>query len=428
MTIRRALGIGTVLALIVLGSARGSSAYDVLDMYEGCEATGVKWKTQPAYEVNFEGVSLPDGLGGALATSIFNAVKAEVDSVDAVGGQSFAVSALTKGGAGQPIPDPGDIYMGGVGNNGKSQFSFTMNWLLLLLGVVGYGPVVHDSTTCEILEGDVVLQDPKWYFFGVPKDVGKDYFDTEDILLLEGQDPPLKVWARSTLLHEFLHDLGFAHVGNDYSIMNYGVTAWTNNPAAKQMEPYADDREGLRAVYPQAGAETDVAITNTWVDVADFDPESGTAQQKNLCKPSGGSTYAKGVFSDYCGEGAIVKDDQAILCPGKMVWVRYATSNYGTSAVAGPVEEFWLSEDTVLDVAKDLKSGLTHIDLFNYQKSRSYQKNRGFVVPKNAVVGKDYFTIIRLNGAGKFGPEESVQNNWIPLRGKARIGGAGECS
>lgn len=309
---------------------------------------------------------------------------------------------------------------------------------LLIPGAVGFGPLVWDAGTCEILAADIVLtsQQPGWFDsgpfrfeWGTPASAGEPYWDAHQCVggVSQLHDDCLDYgrFARPVLLHEVLHNLGLAHLPDDYGYMNYGVHPWQNAPESDRVAPLGDDRQALRSFYPAATARPDVAVLNTWF-VPSGDVET-PGEQFRLCKPSPGDRW-NGRFDLKCARphpwnlvpsfehaDGPFDDEYEIpeICPGDSVRVRYATTNLGTTDMSFD-EELWFSIDEQFsgdDLASPDSFGRS-LDGGDSRDSREI-----YASPESLPYDTEFFVIAHLEPDGA---DDAEQNNAIPLRGKIR--------
>ena len=132
-------------------------------------------------------------------------------------------------------------------------------------------------------------------------------------------------------LHECGHSIGLAHeptgtepVGDPWVVctMNPAYAHGGSNGSARVFETHADDRLGARALYPGTGAgQRDLATLNfTWTQA-------------------------------YVGVPFTVFSSPNPINPGADLTIRSGIENRGATAVTNVVQQFWISEDDVLDTA-----------------------------------------------------------------------------
>ena len=118
------------------------------------------------------------------------------------------------------------------------------------------GPTIVDTSTCTIVEANVLLsQSTTWRWF-VPSVYGEKYYNENSVS--GGQR-----YAREVILHELGHNLSLAHSNDSYDYMNAGhrflhARPWSNRPDDKRIEPLPDMRLALRTLYGNGLAEKDV--------------------------------------------------------------------------------------------------------------------------------------------------------------------------
>ncbi len=387
----------TLVAAVLLASATQQASAFNRTTTASCPG-GLEWTADQSFFVNALDVPAAD------QTDMFTLVSEITERISFVGGQWLDLSFAGL----WPFPSSNS---NGINEITKLSIDGTAN-------VLAVATVVYNTSTCEISEADINFDDDDDWFYGVPEDRGKKYFRAQ---LSVGDE----YYARPVALHEFLHTAGLDHTANSYAFLNYGDLPWSNRADEKQIEPLADDREGLRAIYGNSTTETDIAVLNTY-----YDPTStnnGAADQQRLCKPSTGTGFSSSKFDDRCGvtRGGLAGTN--MVCPGDDLYVRYALTNYSTGSLTVD-EELWFSTNLTLNrtAGADKVSPTVHTGNFVGGQS-SEIKARVFEVPEDLAHGQSYWVMSFIDSGPDYGSEESTQNNWIPLRTKITVKSAFLC-
>ncbi|HLL84577.1 MAG TPA: matrixin family metalloprotease [Longimicrobium sp.] len=398
--IRNAALLASLAAAVF--APRSAEAYELLTANGACPG-GIERPADVSLTVN-----TANAASFAEAIQYLAAASEIADRISNVGGQWFDYTTpYTSSSAAFPAPN-----WNGVDETGLADIS------ALGASVIGWGPSDVNTVTCKIEEGDAFLSSNHAWLFNTPSYYGDDYFNAEKHFTYNGV---YSIYGRGTLIHELGHTLGLAHAPASYSYMNYGNRPWSNRATEKQVELLPDDREALRDLYPAATTEIDLAIYNTWYEAA----TSGPADAKLLCRPSGGTAFSPDKFDAYCGVTATGASGPTAVCPGDRVYLRYAITNFGTSAITFN-EEAWFSADKTLDTASDTKSS-TVGPAVTLGAQSSLRTGRSFIVPTTPTRAADYYILVHLNSGATLVNEESQQNNAIPMRIPLRIKAAFFC-
>ena len=396
----------TIQILVILTTTSTALAYTRSTI--GACSSGYQWTSDQTFLIQ------PSGFSSALTQSLMRAATDEVMTrVNNVGGQWFdyRLPLGTASSEPQGQNDINEITLGPLTTGSSSvTLGLTTTWV--------------NTSSCNIVESDVVLNDQIPWVWGVPDDEGVPYYDAENAVDTS-IFPLAEYFARTVLLHELGHSLGLGHSDHSYAFMNYKNRPWSNRIEHKQIEFLPDDREALRHIYPRTGhTEKDVAVLNTWFDSSDVS-SSGAARQKLLCKPSTGSSWSSSQFDTYCGVNGSSYGSTEV-CPGDLLRVRYAMANYGTKSISID-EELWFSSNDWLNRSAGYDIQSPDIHNRTVSANSSFRDGRRFEVPRGLTYDREYFVMVFLNTHSNFSSEESQQNNWIPMRGKVRVKPLREC-
>jgi hypothetical protein len=362
---------------------------------------GVAWAGDHQFSV--QALALPDV---AVALDLMTAAGDVMERINRVGGQSLDFSVMLH----FVLPQVMDVDKLGLAPLGP--------------GVLGRATVWTNTDTCRIVDAEVMLDEARNWHWGQPEEIGRDYYDMTTRVTVGGV---VMHQARPVLMHELLHAAGLAHSDDSYAFMNYGDHPYANRPDAARIDPLPDDREGLRRIYPTAGTERDVEVLNTWFDGDDIS-STGAAEQKRLCQPSKGEAWSPDPYDTRCGIDAQTgAAGSTQVCPGDMLYVRYAMANDGNVAM-NVDEQMWLSRDATLSRGPggDLRSP-TQPGTYLINGQRSVRTARRFAVPNGVAYGQSYHVIMFLDTGAQLGAEDSQQNNWIPLRGSIMVKSRAMC-
>jgi hypothetical protein len=398
-TIRLAVAATALSALSALPLT--AHAYERLTR-SGCP-NGFKWASDPQFSFN------PDGVPAAEEADYRATAELVMERVNLVAGTWLDLT-LPLGTA----STADDMSQNGINEVGMTELDhdadgFTMGW----------GPSYVDTSNCTIAEADLHLTnwtDLTWEW-GLPADQGVNYWEAENSV-------GMTYFARPILLHELGHTYGLAHSDTSYSFMNYKTRPWSNRDDDKRVEPLADDREALRAIYPGSADESDIAVLTTWYDPSQL--SNGAATAFHLCAPSKGSAWSSSIFDETCGVEPDGSNGSVEVCPGDDLRVRYAVTNYGTDTLDAEVE-LWFSENDWLnrDAGFDLQS--PDVVALTASPQSSYRKGNRFDVPAGLTWNQDYYVMIHLNTGADLAGEESQQNNWIPMVGQIHVKSMIDC-
>lgn len=372
-----------------------ASAYHLLTKSGACP-NGFVFAAAAPLAINITNAS------GADAFGLVMAVEEVATRISNVGGQSFNYTPFTIATDAFAIGDSD-----GENDIGLADLSGT--------GAGGMGPTIVDTSTCTIVEANVLLsQSTTWRWF-VPSTYGEQYYNENSVS--GGQR-----YAREVVLHELGHNLSLAHSNDSYDYMNSGSSSsharpWSNRADEKRIEPLPDMRRALQALYGDGAAEKDVAALVTW-----FDDSTGAnpAPQRLLCKPSKGVAFSPGFFDNTCGVNAVGQPGSTSVCPGDTLYTRFAVPNYGTTDMDIDIE-LWFSTDEQLDrISGADKQSPTVLATTTGARSSS-RRGRTFEVPGALLPGTDYYPVIFMNTGSEYTAEESQDNNWIPLRSPVTV-------
>lgn len=324
--------------------------------------------------------------------------------------------------------------------------------------VLAFAALEFDRISCQILAADAWMAPNSIMAPGIPEIYGEPYFDTN--ICLDGVGSNLvnpdqeercggvehPAYFKPILLHEMLHTVGLGHEWDDYSFMNYNSLPWTNDREARQITPLPDDREGLREFYPSRGWESDLSVTNTFINPAktvgrDEPQLSWIGAQERLCRPSTGARFAPGewpddlpeplraldvpeeidVFAPVCGVTERGGMGSQVVCPGDPLFVAYVVSNHGTIP-SDFTEHLRFSRDTELGMA-DMPSPSQFAGRADAE--RSHLETRVFEVPD--LCPGVYHPLVVVDPGDAIHRETSAQNNWIPLRGTVEVSSFPAC-
>lgn len=341
------------------------------------------------------------------AAGLQNAVQILAGRVNAVGGQSFRYNLP----AGNATGGYGWPHFDGVNEVGIA------NLAAVAPGLLGFAPSMTDPVDpCKVIEGDVFLGDGYTWAYDTPTAHGQKYYSANEFFWAG----PTQYWyARVTLLHELLHTLGLGHTITDYAMMNYGIMPWSNQVSNAQLDLLPDDRQALRAVYPDTSTECDTAVLNTFVDPTT--ELNGAAFQKLLCAPATGPGPSGSRFAPHCAFAP-----QTRVCPGDPLYVSYTIANYGTFNETLN-EALWFSKNEILDVTTG--SDIASPTMFSIAtlKGQSYNRWKIYNVPAGVDYDTIYYPIVFVSGA-HLTLDESDRNNWTPLVAPVRIKRPEECN
>lgn len=97
-------------------------------------------------------------------------------------------------------------------------------------GILGITQIWYNTTSGEILENDIILNDIQYKFHNDPKTSGRDH----------------AYYIENVITHELGHALGLSHSGVQLASMIY-------TEAPEQNHLHCDDQAGIRALYPTPG-------------------------------------------------------------------------------------------------------------------------------------------------------------------------------
>ena len=355
-----------------LSTAAGVGAYE-LDHHNGCDK--VRWKVNPTFRFNTESFD---------TLTKRNAVYDPTAAIGQVGDQHFSIGY--------------DLYNGSasLGNDHNDILATPLaNWNRAALG--GLARVRHRLSTCYYREIDVLFDSDDLWVYGVPADYGLDYWTTG---YTEG--PSGSKFLRMTSLHELLHVAGLKHETNAWAIMNYGNYPWRNTARQYQMSPLPDDRRGLRRIYTASETEQNVAVVTTYINPNDVS-KSGIPRGNELCRATGGDGFSAGIFDPSCGV-----PKKLTLCPGDLIYARFAIANDSTLAVT--VEKhLYFSTDPILswNDAKSYSTSSRSLDA-----GKDFREWATFTVPQDVFPGQSYYLIAALES--DLPMDENSTDNWIP--------------
>jgi hypothetical protein len=382
----------TVSILIVSLHATPIPAYNLLTKGGACP-DGFKFPANADLDVNIS--TAPDG----IAQYLIGAVGVVSERIGRVGGQSFNYNNINVVFDTLAVGDSD-------GRNDVGLADLTGS------GAGAMGPAIVDTSTCETLEANVLInKDNSWEYFD-PNDQGYDYYNVNEVM-------GGKRYLMPALLHELGHNLSLAHSTDTYTHMNAATSSstarpWSNRRDDKRIEPLPDMRRALRstALYGNGGTETDLAALVTW-----FDDSTGAspAPQKLLCHPSAGTAFSPRLFDISCGVDSSGNPGSRDVCIGEHVYTRVALPNYGTSDMEVEVE-LWFSADDILNRTTGADIQSPTVKMLTISAGTSARKGYTFEIPSGLTPGSDYFPIMFVNSGALLSSEESQQNNWIPLR------------
>ena len=334
--------------------------------------SGKHWNNDPTF--GLDSTSFPNNF-------FKDAIKHPAGRVGAIGGQSFDIATWKT----RTIVSMGnlknDVWHGPLWGKNKDALMWTARM----------------SFFCSLTEVDIVLNADRDFLFGTPTDHGLDYWRT-------GKSHDGDHFVRTAVLHEWLHAAGLVHVSNSYAMQNYGHLPWQNSGNSAMAEPLADDARGLRALYGDGTAESDVTVLTTWYD-KDF-LQNGAATQRSLCQPAVGHEFSDSQFNTYCS-----KEEDTTACPGDRVYTRFAIVNRRTGGAVELTERLYFSTDSELD-DNDAVSPTVWLRTVN----KNFREGHSFIVPD--LPSGTYWPIIKVSGDFT---QETYNDDWIPLRGQITV-------
>jgi matrixin len=377
------IGMTLVFLLVSVGSGLAWTPQD--DKGGNCTSEGVTWSYSPIFFINITSNDFD------TATKR-NAVIEPLNRIGPVAGAWISplyflapVDSVSNNGL-------SEIYMGDMDGGWSAT---TEIWVV--------------PGTCTIQETDIKFNVDQDWAYNIPS----TYYDPD--LYADGGNRYVRIVA----LHELGHAIGLGHEDDAFSFMNYFYKAdggvFSNRTSSKMVEPLPDDREGLRAQYPDSGTERDLAVLNHWVDTTDVYPDQGAAYNKKLCKPAKGNGWTSSIFAEdyeYCAT-----NHSTTVCPGDDIRTRFTVANYGTSS-EWVWMEMWLSTNETWSYSGDYKSPTKRWYLVG--DSSSARRGATFKVPTGIPPLNYYYVILKVHNSGS-NPEESAQNNWMVLRGKVWV-------
>jgi hypothetical protein len=272
-------------------------------------------------------------------TNLLDAIDAVTDEFNSVGGTSARVSSVTTTTASyhhtKTYEEPGTIHLG---------FSPTIT------DEDGYTHVGQEVPGKAI---NCVVQSPNIGFLDLDHIAGWNFLTPGETNDDEGTpfyqaDVTDKVghyYFRPQLLHELMHAFGLGHSANTTSFMNYGRMPWINRAKRDMITPLPDDLAALRYLYPASGDVYRVAFLDTALNPSAPVSAKGAGTQEALCRPSGGTTYARSLFYDddnyACATSPYFK-----VCAGAQVYGAYSLANYSTAAMNVTVSAYFSINDT----------------------------------------------------------------------------------
>ncbi len=388
--------ISVLLLLLIIAAATSANAYTPRTL-KGC--TPITWATQPKVVLHTTEFAGPDFFQNlinlAQLTDAMNDIHAQFNLVGGTAAQvtSFELSTdpfVYGSWFNDPTPT---IHVGFTSDTTVKPGDTTWN----------------PDASCHIVEAHIQFKNLSVYgwTFSHPEVNGEQYYD------VTLSDAAGDRYFRISYVHELLHAFGLAHSNDSYSMLNYGDRPWANRPQDDAVRPLPDDVEGLRALYPLAGARYDVAVLNTWYDPVASTGSYPAANQRRLCKPSLGSDWNSDLFADVCGVTQSGASGSTTVASGDTLRTRFAFANYSTESV-DVVASLYFSMDDTWD-ATDVASVTTRS--FSVSANGSSQQGRTWTVPSGLAAG-DYYVIARVVATTSSGV---VITDWIPMRGTVHV-------
>lgn len=190
-----------------------------------------------------------------------------------------------------------------------------------------------------------------------------------------------------TMLHELGHALGLLHQDGLLSIMNTRYPFGGPNGHFNQVEPHADDREGLKILYPDSSTEIDIAVSRF--------------------RNTGASVTANEVYTVIGGEAPTRS-----VAMGIQHSIEYTMENLGTQAEVIDIK-FYISTNSYIS-SFDTYLGTTR---WNVSAGRSMTFKQRITVPMSLPPGTYYVGyLVEINDAtGTLIPDDTSDNNHVSL-------------
>lgn len=189
------------------------------------------------------------------------------------------------------------------------------------------------------------------------------------------------------MLHELGHGLGLNHQNNRPSIMNQYYYNSGPNGHYNKVEPHADDRHGVRYIYPDNSTDRDVSVSR-------FKNTGASSAVNRLLRTSG--SYANKAKK------------------GEQLDVEYLVENLGTQTESAKVQ-FFISTNTYISTG-DISLGYT---TWTLPKGTHAQSKKRITIPLSMATGNYYIGYIV--DPDRNIPESSTQNNSVSLLDKVYI-------
>ncbi len=432
-----------------IGFTTSAQADFTVDYNPDCKTKDkiARWKSNPTLYIKRTQSQFKD-------PDRYDAAVVAASRFGAVGGSKFAINIAVTSESQGAQNGRNDLMFASSLSSGKS-FGYGFAEL--------FGSKSIRLSDCSMIESDVRINSTIGFYWGsgtvAANSTFSQFFNMESIS------------GRYTILHEMMHFAGhFRHEDRDTSMVAQRTATIGELPLQNKGTPsyrfdlIASDREFIRYLYPDATAESDVALTNGAIDDR-IDSELPSVQvdvdvtgwqktwqvaarfQRPLCAPAVGAlpenrvqiTERSAPLSsfDNSNHRADVCTDSPYqanrVCKGQKVNVAYTIMNLGTEELVPYKMHFYFSRNTELGSS----------DILALKDSRWSTLYRGesstFIaevpVPDLGTVGEWWVIPYAEVDTYAMSPEESVRNNWIPARAPVvyrgsmiTSGGASRCN
>ena len=436
MTITRT-SLALLTGLFALSTPSDGHAYRLFRKANNGDSCspGQKWGTKKTVKVRYlydsfqhhmalNGIDVADLSYWQNYAAMLQDIEAVVDEYNSVKGIDLELELVDSGILGDTDLEPSDEY-----NKHSIIIGFTSDYATSSSTAPAWMKAAADDD-CTFSRVHLYFakyfnnaaQTVRTWDFGIPDVHGIDYWE-------EG-----KVWGsdlsfRAILLHEMGHALGLRHPTNKYAVMNHGTKTWMTGEDHAHTELLPDDINGLRALYGNTDAgNSDISLSNTtYLPASEYEDDDAAHQEKNCLVSSRADNWTAIGNAGYCATRLTVGSSyQSVgnqICPGEQVQVRYTINNKRDEQIT-TYEQLWFSTDSSLDIFTDRLSSTTRQT--NVAANKSKLMSRIFTAPETLAPG-EYHVISYVSpyhptsGTSLIGSEESIFNNYIPLRGTIEV-------
>jgi len=190
------------------------------------------------------------------------------------------------------------------------------------------------------------------------------------------------------MLHELGHALGLEHQDNRLATMNTHYYNSGPNGHYNTVEPHADDRQGIRLLYPNSTTERDIAVSR-------YHNTGSTTAKNTLFTTNNSPVY--------------------VLNKGGQYDLQYTMENLGTEAESVTIH-FYISTDSYIST-NDIYLGSTTWSM----PAPSYLTATKRITIPTSLSSGTYYRIGYIADPNNVIPESSTSNNFVSLIDSYRV-------